>query len=139
MKKLLLILVLFIPFLSFSQTASIVKDDKLESSADSLFNYPFIEVVPEFRGGRQSWTQFIAGNMHYPLEAFRQNVSGKVILQFIIEKNGNLSNLKVLKGLGAGCDEEAIRVVRLSQPWTPGQQNGKAVRVSYIMPLIFKP
>jgi protein TonB len=76
--------------------------------------------------------------MKYPAQARRMGVEGKVFVQFVIGKDGAISDVKVIKGIGAGCDEEAIRVVQSSPSWNPGKQRGKAVKQRYTLPIIFK-
>jgi protein TonB len=80
----------------------------------------------------------VSDKMKYPAQARRMGVEGKVFVQFVIGKDGAISDVKVLKGIGAGCDEEAIRVVQSSPSWNPGKQRGKAVKQRYTLPIIFK-
>jgi protein TonB len=97
-----------------------------------------VEVMPEFIGGMDGWAKFLGKNLRYPAQARDENIQGRVTISFVVEKNGELSNIKVLKGIGFGCDEEAIRVIKKSPFWKPGFQNGRAVRVSYVMPIVFR-
>ena len=80
---------------------------------------------------------FLSRNLRYPASAAEQGVEGKVFVYFVVEANGVLSNFKVLRGIGAGCDEEALRVVRLLPPWQAGTLNGVEVRSSYVLPITF--
>ncbi|HTN19826.1 MAG TPA: energy transducer TonB [Pelobium sp.] len=107
-------------------------------SGTDIYNREFVEVMPEFPGGMKAWANFLTRNLNYPSAAAEIGISGKVLVSFVIEKNGEISNLKVLKGIGAGCDEEAMRVIKKSPFWKPGMQNGRAVRVAYIMPIVFR-
>ncbi len=75
--------------------------------------------------------------MVYPAEAKKYNIQGRVIVSFIIEKDGSLTNIKVMRGLGYGFDEEAVRVLKLSPKWNPGLQCGVPVRVMYTFPIVF--
>jgi protein TonB len=77
-------------------------------------------------------------NLHFPVIAQEQGVSGKVFLSFVIEKDGKLSNIVVEKGAGYGFDEEAVRVLKLAPAWKPGIQNGQPVRVKYTVPITFQ-
>jgi protein TonB len=76
--------------------------------------------------------------MKYPAQARRMGVEGKVFVQFVIGKDGSINDVKIIKGIGAGCDEEAARVMQSAPPWNPGKQRGKAVKQRYTLPIIFK-
>ena len=97
-----------------------------------------VETMPSFRGGQQKLFEFIGNNVVYPQEAIDAGVEGRVFVEFYIEKDGSVTNGKVLKGIGYGCDEEALRVIGLMPKWYPGKQRGKAVRVRYTLPINFK-
>ena len=75
--------------------------------------------------------------MRYPAMARESNIQGRVYVSFIVEKDGSVSNIQLLRGIGGGCDEEAIRVVGAMPQWQPGRQNGRAVRVAYNLPIRF--
>jgi TonB family protein len=96
-----------------------------------------LDIPPQFRGGQKKLVRFLNKNLHYPAGAEEQGVEGKVFVYFIVETNGELSNFKVLRGIGAGCDEEALRVLRLSPNWQAGTLNGVEVRSSYVLPITF--
>ena len=96
------------------------------------------EVMPEFPGGEQAMMKFVAENVQYPEEAKEKEISGRVLVGFIVEKDGSIADVKVVKGIGGGCDEEAVRVVKAMPKWKPGMDKGKPVRVHYMLPLIFK-
>ena len=106
------------------------------SDADSLTFTP-VEKEPEFLGGLEKFFKFLTNNLHYPDQARENNVQGKVIVSFVVERDGTLTDVKVSRGLGSGCDEEAVRVLRASPKWKPGMQNGRPVRVAYTMPISF--
>ena len=97
-----------------------------------------VEVLPGFPGGLQAFQKFLGENLKYPEIAKKNNIQGRVFLSFVVEKDGSLSTIKVARGIGSGCDEEAVRVISISPKWTPGMQNGKAVRVSYTVPIFFQ-
>src|SRR5690606_23343287 len=80
---------------------------------------------------------YLLENLKYPKEAKDKKITGRVTVQFVVEKDGTLTEPKVLRGIGGGCDEEAVRVLKESPKWIPGQQNNKPVRVSYVMPIVF--
>lgn len=104
----------------------------------NIMEYNGLEVLPEFKGGLQAFGAFLSRNLHYPKEARRNKIQGRVFLSFIIEKDGSLTNAKVIRGIGAGCDEEALRVINSSPKWNPGVQRGRPVRVSYTVPIFFQ-
>lgn len=106
-----------------------------EKPADEVFIG--VEKQPEFIGGEVAMRAYLGQNIVYPAAASRANVSGRVVLQFIIEKDGSIGTAKVLKGIGFGCDEEAVRVIKSMPNWNPGTQNGKPVRVYFTLPVIF--
>lgn len=81
--------------------------------------------------------QYLGQNIRYPDEALRQAVEGKVFVNFTIGSDGYARNVLVIRGIGAGCDEEAVRVIRRMPPWTPGRQRGRLVSVSYTVPITF--
>ncbi len=96
-----------------------------------------VEQSPEFPGGTSALMQFLAKNIKYPAAAARANVQGKVFVQFVVSKQGKIRDLRILKGIGFGCDEEAVRVVSIMPDWKPAQQNGQNVAVQYNLPINF--
>ncbi len=96
-----------------------------------------VEQNPEFPGGISEMYKYIGSNIKYPSAAQRANVSGKVFVKFVVEKDGSIGDIQVLKGIGFGCDEEATRVIKSMPKWSPGRQNGRNVRVYYTMPISF--
>ena len=103
-----------------------------------MYNFVAMETPPTYPGGMAAFYRFLGENIKYPKVAFDQKVQGSVILSFVIEKDGSVGDVKVVRKLGAGTDEEAIRVFKLSKKWNPGTQNGKPVRVKYSLPVKFK-
>ena len=99
--------------------------------------FTVVEQMPEFPGGVQSMMEFIATNIRYPAMARELGISGNVFISFVVSRNGEIKNLKILRGIGGGCDEEALRVVQLMPKWIPGKQNGKAVPVQFNLPIKF--
>jgi protein TonB len=97
-----------------------------------------VEEMPEFPGGMTAWGKYLNKNLQYPAVARENEIQGRVTVSFVVERNGEITNIKVLRGIGAGCDEEAIRVIKKSPLWKPGKQNGKTVRVSYVIPIVFR-
>ena len=107
-----------------------------KTSNDKVFEK--VEDMPEFPGGEQAMMDFVSKNVQYPKEAMEKGISGRVMVGFIVEKDGSIGDVKVVKGIGGGCDEEAVRVVKAMPKWKPGKEKGKPVRVSYMMPIFFK-
>ncbi|MEO8794122.1 MAG: TonB family protein [Daejeonella sp.] len=93
-----------------------------------------VEVAPEFPGGIKKFYDFLSKNYRYPAMAREQGVQGKVIMQFVVERDGSLTDIKVLRDLGLGTGEEAIRLLKSMPKWKPGIQNGRPVRVAYTLP-----
>ena len=114
-----------------------VEDATTEPADDPNKVYMIVEQQPEFPGGVAAMMKFISQNMKYPSQARRMGTEGSVFVEFVVDQNGNINGAKVLKGIGAGCDEEAIRVVNKMPPWKAGKQNGKAVKVKFVLPLKF--
>ncbi|WP_324672470.1 TonB family protein [Hymenobacter sp. GOD-10R] len=100
--------------------------------------FTFVEVMPEFSGGQEALRRYMQRNLHYPSTALANNIAGKVFVSFVVNADGTISNVEILKGLGYGTDEEAIRVVRSMPSWKPGRQNNHPVSVRYTMPITFR-
>ena len=100
--------------------------------------FQIVEEMPAYPGGEQKLMEFIAKGIKYPQIARETGIQGRVFVGFVVEPDGSVSNVKVLRGIGGGCDEEAMRVVKSMPKWKPGKQRGKAVRVSYMLPVNFK-
>lgn len=96
-----------------------------------------VENMPEFPGGEAGMYKFINKNIDYPRMAKESGISGRVFITFVVERDGSVTDVKVLRGIGGGCDEEAIRVIKMMPKWNPGKQRGKPVRVQYRMPIKF--
>jgi protein TonB len=97
-----------------------------------------LEVMPEPVGGTDAWSKFLNRNLRFPSAAQEAGISGRVIVSFVIEKDGRLTDITVVRGAGYGMDEEASRVLKLAKPWKPGKQNGNPVRVRYTIPMNFQ-
>lgn len=94
--------------------------------------------MPQFPGGESEMFRFLSTNLKYPEEAAEQGIQGKVIVNFVVEKDGSLSNIEVKRGIDPLCDKEAVRVVKAMPKWSPGKLNDKPVRVNFTLPFIFK-
>ncbi|MFA8299868.1 MAG: energy transducer TonB [Hyphomicrobiales bacterium] len=100
--------------------------------------FMIVEDEPQFPGGMGKLMKFLGNNIKYPMIAKESGIQGKVYLSFVVEPNGSISNIKILRGIGGGCDEEAVRVVKSMPKWKPGKQRGKAVRCAFNLPVVFK-
>lgn len=103
-----------------------------------LYDLGNVEDAPEFQGGQNGLAKFLSSSLRYPRKARRKKIQGKVFVGFIVEKNGSLTDFNIVRGIGGGCDDEAIRVLKSSPPWKPGYVNGKPVRTSYTLPITFQ-
>jgi len=97
-----------------------------------------VEVMPEYPGGAAAMNAFIGKNLKYPKQAKEEGIQGVVYITFVVETDGSLSNASVLRGIGGGCNEEALRVLRSMPKWIPGKQRGEVVRVKYNLPIRYK-
>ena len=100
--------------------------------------FQVVEEMPQFPGGMGEAMKFLAKNMKYPVAAQQAKIEGRVIVQFVVEKDGSVSDVKVMRGVNSELDAEAIRVVSMMPKWIPGKQRGKAVAVKYTMPIMFR-
>jgi protein TonB len=100
--------------------------------------FQIVEEMPSFPGGEGKLMEYVAKNIKYPQIARETGIQGRVFVGFVVEPDGSISNVKLLRGIGGGCDEEAMRVIKSLPKWKPGKQRGKAVRVSYQIPVFFK-
>lgn len=96
-----------------------------------------VEEMPSFPGGEGEMYKYIGNNIDYPRMAKESGISGRVFVTFVVEKDGRVTDVQILRGIGGGCDEEAIRVIQSMPTWKPGKQRGKPVRVQYRMPIKF--
>ncbi|WP_299289349.1 energy transducer TonB [uncultured Mucilaginibacter sp.] len=100
-------------------------------------NYMVKEALPTFRGGETGFGDYLSRSIRYPMPARKNRIQGRVIVSFAVEKDGQLSDFKILRDIGGGCGEEAVRVLQQSPKWNPGIQHGVPVRVAYTMPINF--
>ena len=100
--------------------------------------FKVVEEMPEFPGGAAKMMEFIQKNIKYPMMARESDIQGRVFVNFVVEPDGTITNVTVMRGIGGGCDEEALRVVQSMPNWKPGKQLGSAVRCSFTVPIIFK-
>ncbi len=100
--------------------------------------YQLLDKKPKFKGGKAGLAKFLKENIKYPAIARENGVQGRVMVEFIIEKNGSITNAKIIKGVDPHLNNEALRVVNLMPKWKPGKHKGKKVRVRYSMPIHFR-
>jgi len=112
--------------------------DATPQEPDSNTVLMLVDEMPEFPGGMAALFTYVKENLRYPKAAQEMNVVGKVLVNFVVEKDGRVVNARVVRGIGHGCDEEALRVVQEMPRWKPGQQSGKNVRVQFTLPISFK-
>jgi len=98
----------------------------------------FAEQMPEFPDGSAAMMKFIQNNLKYPQEARKANTQGTVVLQFVVTETGKIADIKVARGIGHGCDEEAVRVASIMPAWRPGKHKQKNVPVNFILPIKFR-
>jgi protein TonB len=130
MKK-LLFLSAFLCTLSFGAFA------QSEVSVDDEV-FVVVEEQAEFPGGLDSMYTYIVKNLKYPELAKEKGIEGRVFVNFIIEKDGSISNVKILRGIGGGCEEAAVEMVKNMPKWKPGKQRGKPVRFQFVLPIKFE-
>ena len=116
----------------------VVQADEPKEETDEVFTIVEESATP--KGGIQAFYKYVSEKLanRYPPQARRMGIEGRVFVEFVIGKDGSISEVRSIKGIGAGCDEEAIKVVQGSPPWNPGKQRGKPVRQKYTLPIIFK-
>lgn len=120
---------------SFDLDFPLVQKDTVPKNVRQVFNVA--DKNPEFLGGIVELYRYVSKNLVYPELAYESKMGGRVYLRFVVEKDGSISNVEVLKGIGMGCDEEATRVIKNMPRWNPGYTNGEAVAVRYNMPVVF--
>src|SRR5574344_2619367 len=107
-------------------------------AADDSKIFQIVEQLPEFPGGMVEFMKWLTKNLRYPADAQTRKVQGKVIVQFIVNKDGTTVDSKVIQSLDPSCDREALRVLRMMPKWKPGTEHGKVVRTKFCIPIVFK-
>ena len=121
-----------IPF----EATNVDESAPLDANTDEVFKV--VEVDPEFPGGVEALYKYLAENIKYPEQAKKDGVQGRVFVRFVVEADGTVAEAEVLRGIGGGCDEEALRVVNAMPKWKPGTVDGKPVRTQYNLPITFR-
>lgn len=111
----------------------VVEEEEIEE--DVIFTV--VEDQPSFPGGEEARIRYLQENLRYPQMAREAGIQGTVFVTFVVERDGSVTDVRVLRGIGGGCDEEAVRVVRNMPRWEPGRQRGQPVRVQFNMPIRF--
>lgn len=128
-------------FLEIPGEDEMSKSKTPDMNRDSLseVHFPaFVETMPEFQGGYAGLTTYLSQNLNYPRSAKERNTSGRVVISFIIEKNGEVSDVKILYGISEDCNQEALRVISSMPAWSPATQNGNPVKILFTLPITFQ-
>ena len=131
MKKLFLMSVMALFCLMTANAQKTVVSEKNQKVYDT------VDQLPEFPGGMPALISYMQNNIKYPKDAEKQKVEGRVLVQFVVETDGSISDVKVAKEVFPSLDAEGIRVVQTMPKWTPGKHKGKIVRVQYTLPIVF--
>ncbi|TCD17640.1 energy transducer TonB [Pedobacter psychrodurus] len=113
------------------------KDGAENGDPNAVLTIGGVDEYPEFNGGAKAWSKYMERNLRYPSRAQEEGAGGKVFVSFVVEKDGSITDVSVIKGVGFGCDEEAIKVIKKSPLWKPGKNKGVPVRVRYNMAINF--
>lgn len=123
---------------STDESISTIQDEVSENEDLTKEIFMVVEDMPFLSGSKDAFSEYLSATLKYPSEAKEAGIEGKVFVQFVVDKTGKLTDVEVVKGIGGGCDKEAIRVVRESAAWNPGQQRGRKVNVRLTIPITFK-
>lgn len=134
MKVAWIIILICIAFCGYSQSTDTLSHH-LTSQDEPVFYA--VEQPAEFVGGMDGLSRFLTNTIVYPVKAFRKRIEGRVFAKFIVEKDGSITNIKIIKGAHPLLDAEAIRVISLSPNWIPGKQSGRTVRSQFVLPVQF--
>lgn len=130
----------FIPVIVFEtdpllDESDVIFEDPEETAEEAIY---IAETMPSYEGGIAEFYKFVGKHLKYPAQARRQGIDGKVFVHFVVEKDGSLGDINIAKGIGAGCDQEVLRIINMSPKWNPGKQRGKPVRVHMMLPITFR-
>jgi protein TonB len=115
-----------------------IKIVEVEEKEDPNQIFLVVEETAAPTGGMPAFYEYVGKKLKYPAQARRMGIEGKVFVEFVIEKDGTITDVKAIKGIGAGCDEEAVRVLQSAPKWKPGKQRGKPVRQRMVLPIAFR-
>jgi protein TonB len=125
------------PFGSSTQTTTSTHIESIPEIT-TIFETESVEILPEFPGGEDALMAYLGKHIKYPETAIRNDVEGRVMLGFIVNTEGDIEDIKILRGIGYECDQEALRVAQHMPKWKPGKNNGKAVKVYFNLPIVFE-
>jgi protein TonB len=108
-----------------------------DSSFSDTFSTASVDVLPAFPGGEDAMLKYLSKYIRYPDTAREYSITGRVYVSFVIDENGKVTEIKIMRGLGYGTEEEVVRVVGKMPDWTPGKYNGRSVKTAFIMPVLF--
>lgn len=114
----------------------VIQAEEPKEEVEEIFT--IVEDPASPKGGMAAFYKYVSEKIKYPAQARRMGVEGRVFVEFVIDKDGSITDVKSVKGIGAGCDEEAVRILREAPKWTPGKQRGKPVKQRMVLPIIFK-
>lgn len=126
--------VLFLGMVSMLNTSEVHAQTELIKSSETQT----LDKMPSYPGGMDGLMNYLANSLRYPEAARAKKVEGTVVVKYIVETDGSVSDVEILRGIGAGCDQEAVRVVKESKDWLPGEKEGKKVRTEMRLPIRFK-
>lgn len=118
------------------EEVKIAPQEEEKEDPDQIFLV--VEETAAPQGGMPAFYEYVGKKLKYPAQARRMGIEGKVFVEFVIERDGTITDVKAIKGIGAGCDEEAVRVLQSAPKWKPGKQRGKPVRQRMVLPINFK-
>jgi protein TonB len=130
--------VLNLPIIDHEGEGSGIIPQEPAPNDNEIFDDVDVSQMPEFPGGEEELIRYLAQNIQYPKQALDGNTEGRVLIGFVVNKEGNIDDVKVLRSIGDGCDEEAVRVIHKMPKWKPGKNNGKLVNVFYNLPVTFQ-
>lgn len=125
------------PVLRFNVPYPVSTTDSITPTAEDTNVYKFVDKMPEFPGGTASLNAFLVNEIRYPEVARQNNITGTVLIQFVVEKDGSVDNATVLAPLFTDCDKEALRAILAMPKWKPGYKDGQLVRCYYVIPIKF--
>ena len=123
---------------AFDNESLVIPATSVENSAPQMLLGDVVEDMPEFPGGSQKLLEYLKENTHYPEIAEKNGVQGRVVVTFTVEKDGSITEAKIVKSVDQSLDEEAFRVVKSMPKWKPGMCNGEPTRVKYTVPITFR-
>ncbi|RSK42185.1 energy transducer TonB [Hymenobacter perfusus] len=144
-KLLPLLALLLLPGFTWAQAVALTESSQTAAGAPAASApagaptvYHAADEMPAFPGGAEAFQKFLRKELKYPEDALRRGISGRVFIRFIVTDEGRIRDAEIVRGLGSGLDEEALRLVRIMPWWTPGRVHGQPVWVSYTMPIVFR-